>query len=125
MPDEPRVVQNLPFKNSSEKFTSQQRLLRVDGFNHVLHAESWSNTAYKIFFSANQRNKARLGIISSKKILSMAVSRNFAKRMIREAFRRHPISNSKLDIIVMIKRGYNNKAVHKNSLIMLFDQVNR
>lgn len=126
MLDELEVVPNLLFRNISEKFSFQQRLSRSDDFSPILQAESLSNTTYRIYFLENNKNIARLGIISSKKILPQSVSRNYSKRLIREIFRRHPISHCRLDLIVMIKRGYvNNAATNPNNLILLFNEVAR
>lgn len=88
------------------KFTGAHRLLRKDGFDHAVHAESIENKYFKIFFVRNSQENARLGIIAQKKILSGAVLRNCVKRIIRETFRRHDVKTCRLDMVVMVRRAY-------------------
>jgi len=90
----------------SAKFTVAHRLLREDGFDHVIHAENISDIYFRIFFVRNGKENSRLGIIASKKILPSAVHRNRVKRIIREVFRQHNINICKLDIVVMVKHAY-------------------
>lgn len=119
----PRAVQDSPY-NISAKFTVAHRLVRENGFDHVIHAENIVDGQFKIFFVRNDKNNARLGIIVSKRMLSRAVDRNRAKRTIREVFRQHNIKMCKLDLIVMIRRHYvqeNRAQVEK--LRMLFSRA--
>jgi ribonuclease P protein component len=99
-------------------------LLRGDGFDHVFHAESVGDKYFKIFFSRNACKNARLGIIASKKILPGAADRNRAKRLIREAFRRHNSKICKVDMVVMVKRTHlQGGVVRGDNLEALFSQV--
>jgi ribonuclease P protein component len=99
----PRAVQDSP-SNSSAKLTVAHRLLRENGFDHVVRAESVSHKQFKVFFVRNSKKNARLGIIVGKKTLPGAVDRNRVKRVIREAFRQHRIMQCKLDLVVMVRR---------------------
>lgn len=122
----PKVVQSSPFKklDISAKFKPAYRLLRKDGFGHVMHAEQVTDKYFKIFFVQNSRNNARLGIIASKKTLPGAVDRNRAKRIIRETFRQHKVKTGKADIVVMMKRASaQNLDGWSNELKMLFSRV--
>lgn len=110
--------------DASSNFTVAHRLLREDGFSHVVRCESVADKQFKVFFSRNSRENAKLGIIASKKTLPSAVDRNRIKRIIREAFRQHNIKTLKLDLVVMVRRSYplesNAQAV---SLETLFGRV--
>lgn len=119
----PRVVQDSPY-NISAKFTVAHRLLRENGFDHVVHAENITDRQFKIFFVRNGKNNARLGIIVSKRTLSGAVDRNRVKRIVREVFRQHSIKRCKLDLVVIIRRPYvqENRAQVDN-LKMLFSRA--
>ena len=101
----PRAVQD-SLSSISFKFPVACRLLRADGFDHVIHAESIADKYFKIFFGRNRKNNARLGIIASKKLLPDAVDRNRVKRIIRETFRQHNIKLCKLDLVVLVRRDY-------------------
>lgn len=107
---------------NSAKFTSAHRLLREDGFNHVVHAENIADKYYKIFFLHNGKKHARLGIIASKRTLPDAAQRNRVKRTIREAFRRHSIKALQLDLVVLARRA-DTQAVHGKELEALFSRL--
>lgn len=126
----PRVVQDSLFSTSplqpslSAKFAVAHRLLRKDGFDHVICAESISGRYFKIFFVRNGKKNARLGIIAGKKILFDAACRNRAKRIIREVFRQHSIKRRKLDVVVMVKRAFSQEeGAQADNLKILFDQI--
>lgn len=92
--------------NISPQFSVTYRLLRADGFDHVIRAENIADKHFKIFFAPNHQKNARLGIIASKKTLPGAVERNRIKRVIRESFRQNTIKQRKLDIIVIVRRNF-------------------
>lgn len=98
----PKAVQD-SLSSPSGKFSSACRLSRFNGFDHVVRAESLADRHFRIFFKQNSEKNARLGIIVGKRTLSKAVSRNRAKRIIREAFRQHDIKQSRLDMVVMLR----------------------
>jgi len=101
----PKAVQDLP-SDVSTKFTVAHRLLREEGFSHIVRCESVADKQFKVFFAHNSKENARLGIIASKKTLPGAVDRNRIKRIIREVFRLHNIKARKLDLVVMVRRTY-------------------
>jgi ribonuclease P protein component len=108
----------------SAQFAAACRLLRADGFDHVMHAENIADKHFKIFFVRNCLNNARLGIVASKKLLPGAVDRNRAKRIIREVFRHHQIKLCNLDLVVMVRRDYSRMVnTRVDSLDKLFSQV--
>lgn len=119
----PRAAPDLQFSISA-KFTDAHRLLRKDGFDYVVHAESIENKYFKIFFVRNSQENARLGIIAPKKVLLKAVHRNCVKRVIRETFRRHDVKACKLDMVVMVRRAYAQESgTRSNGLDVLFGRV--
>ncbi|HUW26851.1 MAG TPA: ribonuclease P protein component [Gallionella sp.] len=119
----PRAAPGLQFKIPA-KFTAAHRLLRADGYDHVVHAENIEDKYFKIYFVGNRRKNARLGIISGKKLFSCAVSRNRVRRAIREVFRRHKVKTCRLDIVVMAKRAYAQESdTHSGSLDILFTRI--
>lgn len=122
----PEGVHDLLFKTSSAGFTSAQRLLRVDGFDAVINSERRTNKYFKIYFALNDREHARLGMVSSKKILPRAVDRNCAKRLIRETFRHHNIKISKLDMVIMLRPAYAQKtSLLKKELVELLSKIEK
>ena len=116
-------MQNLQSSNSS-RFTEACRLLRVDGFDHVIRKEKVADKHFKVFFTHNSKNNARLGIIANKKLIPYSVDRNRVKRLIRETFRQHNIKHSKLDLVVMLCGNYSRKIEMRiDNLNKLFSQV--
>jgi len=100
----PKVVQD-SLSSISGKFNAGSRLLRADGFEHVIQAENIAEKQFKIFFAPNSGKCARLGIVASKRTLPRAVNRNHVKRIIREVFRQHNIKHFGLDLVVMVRRN--------------------
>jgi ribonuclease P protein component len=117
----PRAVQDLP-SNPAARFTAAHRLLRKEGFDRVLHAESLADRHFKVFFARNNNNNARLGIVASKRTLPHATDRNRIKRVIREVFRQHRIKVRHLDLVVMVRRACAEGAPGKG-LETLFNRV--
>jgi ribonuclease P protein component len=116
-------VQDSQSSNSS-KFTVACRLSRADGFDHVIRENNVADKHFKVFFTHNSKNNARLGIIASKKLLPGSAVRNRVKRLIRETFRQHNIKHSKLDLVVMLRGDYSRKVdMRIDNLNQLFSQV--
>ena len=119
----PEAVRDSLFNTSaSSGFTAAQRLLRAEGYDHVVHAENLTDKSFRVFFVRNGKKNARLGIVASKRILAGAVQRNHVKRMIRETFRRHSIRAQQLDLVVMV-RSSDAQALLTKGLITLFCRI--
>ncbi|MEO8331963.1 MAG: ribonuclease P protein component [Gallionella sp.] len=110
--------------SASAGFTPAHRLLREDGFDHVVHAGSIADRHFKIFFVRNIKSNARLGIIVGKRTLPSAAQRNRVKRAIREVFRRHSIKVQQLDLVVLV-RSADSQASPAVDLEALFNQVEK
>lgn len=118
-------VLDLPYSDSFG-FSGSHRLLRRNGFDHVVRAEAVLNEYFKVFFVKNELTHARLGIVASKRVLPGAVQRNFIKRSVREIFRHHIIKNSALDLVVMVRSVHAPQSNGQNqSLNMLLHRVQK
>jgi len=118
----PRAVQDSQ-SNPSATFTAAHRLLRENGFDHVVCAESISDRYFRIFFVRNGEKNARLGMIVAKKTLAHSTDRNRIKRVIREAFRQHSIKRCSLDMVVMVRRADLQGGVQADNLKILLNRV--
>ena len=49
---------------------------------------------------------SRLGVALTRRLVASSVDRNFVKRAMREAFRRHPVKHFGLDCVVMLRLRY-------------------
>lgn len=100
------------------------RLLRKDGFVHVIRAEAVLDGYFKVYFVKNELTHARLGVVVGKKVLPFAVQRNYIKRAVREIFRRHSIKTCKLDLVVMVRSVDAYQDVnHNQGLNMLLNRI--
>ena len=97
-----RAVQESRY-NIPAQFSAAHRLLRKNGFDHVIHSDVIADRYFKMFFVRNGKTNARLGIIVGKRALSGAVNRNRVKRNIRETFRQHSIKMCNIDLVVMVR----------------------
>jgi ribonuclease P protein component len=121
----PKADPDLLF-NVSATLSSTHRLLRVNGFGHVIRAENITDKYFKVFFVSNQELNARLGIIVAKKTISRATGRNYAKRIIRNIFRQHSVKQCKLDVVVMVRRSCTSDCdAQVNNLILLLSRVEK
>jgi ribonuclease P protein component len=106
------------------KFGIYQRIPSAIGFTHCLNSKVVVNKFYKVFYKNNQCGNARLGIIAAKKSMKRAVDRNRCKRMIREAFRIHPIKNVQIDLVILVRKAsLNGFTAEIPELIDLFNKV--
>jgi len=62
-----------------------------------------------ILAKVNKQPSSRLGLVVAKKIIRHAVSRNRAKRHIRESFRlcQGQVELDTLDVVVLVRKGFN------------------
>lgn len=119
----PRVVQNSPFSNSNS-FSAAQRIPRSEGYSHCLKSNVVSDKYFKLFFVANNLQKARLGIVVAKRYVPKSVDRNLAKREIRELFRVHGIKGCGVDLVVMARKAEgSDRRECRDGLSKLFNRV--
>lgn len=60
-----------------------------------------------VYVRKNESGFARLGLVVSKKTIPKAFARNFAKRLVREVFRRNFPAEQPFDIVVRARRQIN------------------
>lgn len=94
-------------------------------FAAVLGGKSVSNPWFVVYFRKNDAGVSRLGVVVSKRTEPRAALRNFAKRLIRERFRRDFLASRGLDIVVRVRRQLNqgNSSVGREALLQLFGEV--
>jgi ribonuclease P protein component len=110
-------------------FPRSSRLLKTDEYSSVFNFRCGKTGRYlNIYAKPNIANlSARLGIVVGKKQLRTAVSRNLAKRVVRDTFRLHRNELPNLDYIVRINKPFtkDESNVVRNELILLFKQSKR
>ena len=83
---------------------ARRRMKQRAEFEQALTASCLSNKWFAVYQRKNDCGFARLGIIASKRTMPKAVSRNLAKRMIRETFRLNFTCDESYDVLVRAKR---------------------
>jgi len=102
-----------------------RRIRQRAEFEQAFRAERLTNKWFAVYVRKNESGFARLGIVASKKVISKAVSRNIAKRLIRETFRRgFPVGRA-LDVVVRARRQISaeNLSEGRQALAQLFQAV--
>ena len=84
---------------------SVRRIKQSKEFEQAFHHKSLTNKWFNIYFVKSNHELARLGMVISKKTMPKSVSRNYAKRLIREAFRLNLFKLPALDFIVRSRRN--------------------
>ena len=121
---DPKAVRALP-SNTRQTLPIRRRIRQQTEFKQAFCAKRLISKWFVIYVRKNEMGFARLGIVASKKTMPKAASRNYAKRLIREMFRREfPVTNA-VDIVVRAKQQINseNSAERRLVLAQLFRAV--
>ena len=90
---------------ASLRFGVRLRLSEEREFRALLKARRRVQTEYfSVHVLSNELSYARLGIVAAKRVAPRAVDRNFAKRVVRERFRRNQGHLAGLDVLVRVRR---------------------
>ncbi len=111
--------------NTKQTLSSYRRLKQPIEFELALRADCLTNKWFTVYIRKNEDGYSRLGIIASKRSMPKAVSRNFAKRMIRNIFRLNFSVEYSVDVVVRAKRQFNSEtsAEGRLALLQLFQSV--
>jgi len=107
----PKAVPDSPYKavvqGSDSGFPRCRRLRKTDEFSSVFSFKCSASGVYlQVLAKPNQAGYARLGVIVGKRTLRRATGRNYAKRVVRELFRRHQHGLGALDYVVRVHRAF-------------------
>lgn len=91
-------------------FPTSQRINQSKDFELAFRHKSLSNKWFSIHLLDSKLEIARLGMVVSKRTMPKSVSRNFAKRLIREIFRLNSSNLPALDFVVRIRRNLTKSA---------------
>ena len=94
-----------PLGRESLRFGVLLRLSEERQFQALLKVRRRVQTEYFcVCVLSNELSYARLGIVAAKRVAPRAVDRNFAKRLVRERFRRQQRHLAGLDVLVRVRR---------------------
>jgi ribonuclease P protein component len=98
--------QDLP----SYRFGKFRRLTDKAGYKRVFgRSRRYTDDCFTVLIHEDHQAGPRLGLAIAKKTIKTAVARNRIKRIIRESFRTHADQIGSNDIVVMARRGADNK----------------
>ena len=99
----------------SFSFQKDRRLLNKADFSFVFdNARKFSTHYLTLLYRPSRVDQARIGLVIAKKSIKKSVTRNVAKRQIRETFRLFQHQLPPVDIVVLSKRGIGE--VHQQDL---------
>lgn len=81
------VASGLEPLRAQAAFPKAARLLKTDEFSSVFRLRPWRRSAHFVVYARPTGNEARLGLVIGKKFAPRATTRNFVRRLAREAFR--------------------------------------
>lgn len=89
-------------------FSKQKRLLKPADFQRVFDKANFKASTHNFLLLAasNKLQHARIGFIIARKNVRLAVQRNRIKRITREYFRHHSDEIPSIDIIVLVRKGF-------------------
>lgn len=111
--------------NAKQTLPSCRRIKQPIEFELALRANYLTNKWFTVYTRKNENGYSRLGVIASKRNMPKAISRNFAKRMIRNTFRLYFSVAHSVDVVVRAKRQFNSEtsAEGRLALLQLFQSV--
>jgi len=95
-----------------ETFEKGKRLLTSADYSRVFDSSNHkvSHRHYLILARQMPSGHSRLGLVVSKKNIRLATRRNRAKRVARETFRKSATSLDSLDIVFLVRKGFDTLA---------------
>jgi ribonuclease P protein component len=109
-----------------EGFSRRHRFTARGSFGPALRSPRKLRGSTIVLNVAQGRGPAsRLGIALTRRMVPLASQRNFLKRLVREAFRRHEVKSRGVDCVVALRKSFDPSAasVLREELRGLFDQL--
>jgi ribonuclease P protein component len=108
-PGEPCSDSRAGERRARQTLPRYRRIGRREGFDFAPGATVSSNEWFVVYVRKNRAGVARLGVTVSKRVASRATDRNFAKRLVREGFRRALLAHSSgngcaVNVIVRVRK---------------------
>lgn len=94
----------MPRNARKEGYSRRHRFTARGSFGPVLRGSRKIRGQFAVIHVAPGRIAvSRLGVALTRKLVASSVDRNYVKRAMREAFRRHPVKHAGLDCVVMLR----------------------
>jgi ribonuclease P protein component len=90
---------------ASFRLTRQAKIVKTDDFSSVFNLRKRIASPHLVMrYRLNEANKARLGLIVSKKTAKLAVQRNYMRRALRELFRLNQHNLPVIDLVIQVQK---------------------
>lgn len=85
----------------------QAKMIKTDEFSSVFNFRKRISAQYlAIYYQPNKQQRARLGLVVSKKTAKLAVNRNYMRRVLREFFRVQQHEICHVDLIIRVQKKF-------------------
>ncbi|MEO7742135.1 MAG: ribonuclease P protein component [Usitatibacter sp.] len=97
----------MPRNARKEGFSRRHRFAEQGSFSPVLRGSRKVKGSLAVVHAvAASSQTSRLGIAVTRRLVPRSTDRNSVKRLIREAFRRHPLKKAALDCVVSLRERF-------------------
>ena len=116
----------MPRNARKEGFSRRHRFAEQGSFGPVLRGSRKVKGSFAVVHAIGARGEtSRLGIALTKRLVPRSTDRNCVKRLIREAFRRHPVKKAALDCVVSLRERFDAASLPdlRTEITSLFDRL--
>ena len=109
-----------------EGFSRRHRFAEQGSFGPVLRGSRKVKGSFAVVHAVAARvETSRLGVALTKRLVPRSTDRNRVKRLIREAFRRHPVKKAALDCVVSLRERFDAASLRaiRTEIGCLFDRL--
>jgi ribonuclease P protein component len=109
-----------------EGFSRRHRFTARGSFGPALRSpRKLRGTTIVLNIAEGRGPASRLGVALTRRMTPLSSQRNFLKRLVREAFRRHEVKSRGIDCVVSLRKPFDAAAAPalREELRGLFDQV--
>jgi ribonuclease P protein component len=101
----------MPREARDEGLSRRHRFRTQGSYGAILRSARKIRGDHAILHVAPARGGvSRLGIAIARRVLPSAVDRNRARRLVREAFRRHAVKRAGLDLVIAFRAPFDTRA---------------
>ena len=116
----------MPRTARAEGYGPRHRFSTGGSFGPLLRSgKKFRGEALVVHAARGETGDSRLGIALTRRLVPSAVQRNLVKRILREAFRRHPVKRAGLDCVVALRSRFEpgSGAALREDALRLFDSL--
>jgi ribonuclease P protein component len=105
-----------------------EMLRKTDEFSSVFSFRKRFSTKFLVVhYKPNQHAQTRIGFVVAKKVVKLAVDRNYMRRVLRELCRQEQYLLTSVDVVIQVKKPFknNNFLIIKQDIIGLFANIQK